>query len=268
VSEPMYRLIARDLREQIESGAVGPGGQLPTELELRDRYRASRNTVRDAVKWLTTRGMVETRPGQGTFAVQRIQPFVTTLSPNPETGLGGVEGAGAFAEVRERGRTPSASGPRVEVQLADGAIAARLRIPEGAQVVTRHVEMYIDRVPWSLQITAYPMTLVSPDALDLLTAQEIPGGVAAYLKLRLGIEEIGHRDRILVRLPNESEIRFFRLPDDGRVSVATVIRTGYRDGDHGPEPYRVTFTVFPADRNQFVINSGRVPKDLAAPAGG
>jgi GntR family transcriptional regulator len=124
-------------------------------------------------------------------------------------------------------RRPAAHRTRVAGQisrLADSAIAARLRIPEGAQVVTRHVEMYIDRVPWSLQITAYPMDLVSPDALDLLTAQEIPGGVAAYLKLKLGIEDVGHRDRILVRLPNESEIRFFRLPDDGRVSVATVIR--------------------------------------------
>ena len=68
MAEPMYRKIAQDLREQIESGLIAPGEQLPTELVLRDRYGASRNTVRDAVKWLMTRGLVETRPGQGTFA--------------------------------------------------------------------------------------------------------------------------------------------------------------------------------------------------------
>jgi GntR family transcriptional regulator len=266
VSEPMYRLIARDLRELIESGAVRPGEQLPTELELRDRYRASRNTVRDAVKWLITRGMAETRPGQGTFAARHIQPFVTTLSPHPETGLSGVEGAGAFAEAKERGQTPSASGLRVEVQLASSAIAARLRIPEGTQVVTRRLEMSIDRLPWSLRATAYPMDLLSPGALDLLKAEEPPGGAAAYLKRTLGIEEVGHRDRILVRQPNEGEARFFRLPDDGRVSMVAVIRTGYRDSGQGPVPYRVTFTIYPADRNQFVINSGRVPSELAAPA--
>jgi hypothetical protein len=28
----------------------------------------------------------------------------------------------------------------------------------------------------------------------------------------------------------------------------------------------VTFTVLPADRHQFVINSGKVPEELAAPA--
>jgi hypothetical protein len=44
-----------------------------------DQYRASRNTVRDAIKWLTTRALVETRPGQGAFITETIQP-VTTLT--------------------------------------------------------------------------------------------------------------------------------------------------------------------------------------------
>ena len=95
--EPMYRHIAEDLRAQIESGALARGSQLPTELELRERYEASRNTVRDAMKWLMNLGLVETRPGQGTFVVEKIDPFVTTLvtdvnplSSDKETGLGTV----------------------------------------------------------------------------------------------------------------------------------------------------------------------------------
>jgi len=264
--DPMYRQIAQDLREQIESGGIAPGAQLPTELELRDQYGASRNTIRDAVKWLATRGLVETRPGQGTFAMQRLQPFVTTLSADPDTGLGGGEGDGAFAEVRERGRTPTASVPRVEVQFAPRYIAARLRLPEGTQVLTRRQERYIDRLPWSLQTTAYPMDLVLQGAVDLLKAQDIPGGAVAYLSRTLNVAPVGHRDRILVRPPNEDEARFFKLPDDGRVSVVSVVRTGYRASEEGPVPFRATFTSFPADRNQFVINSGEVPRELAAPA--
>jgi GntR family transcriptional regulator len=259
----MYRQIAQSLREQIESGVIAPGAQLPTELELRDQFGASRNTIRDAVKWLTTRGLVETKPGQGTFAMQRLQPFVTTLSADGETGLGGGEGEGAYAEVRERGRTPSASVPRVEVQFAPRYIAARLRLPEGTQVLTRRQERYIDRMPWSLQVTAYPMELVTRGAVDLLMAADIAGGAVSYLKRTLGLVQVGHRDRILVRPPNEEEARFFKLPDDGRVSVVSVVRTGYRDGDEGPLPFRVTFSSFPADRNQFVINSGDVPRELA-----
>ena len=82
-ADPMYRQIAADLRGKIEAGELPRGAQLPTEIELRDQYEASRNTVRDAVKWLITRGLVETRPGQGTFVVEKITPFVSTLTGDP-----------------------------------------------------------------------------------------------------------------------------------------------------------------------------------------
>ena len=91
MANPMYRQIAEDLRAQIESGELEPGQQLRTELELRERYNASRNTVRDAIKWLTNLGLVETKPGQGTFVLQTIDPFVTTLTEDPRSGLGGVQ---------------------------------------------------------------------------------------------------------------------------------------------------------------------------------
>ncbi len=77
---------------------------------------------------------------------------------------------------------------------------------------------------------------------------------------------MGYRDRILVRSPDDNESRFFDLPDDGRIPVVTIMRTGYRASDGGPVPYRVTYTALPADRNQLVINAGEVPGDLAAPA--
>lgn len=266
MTEPMYRMIALELQEQIATGTLRPGEQLPTELELRDRHRVSRNTIRDAVKWLINRGLVETRPGQGTFVVERIAPYVTTLSPHAETGLSGVEGEGWVGEVESRGRIATASVPRVEVLEAPRRIAERLRVPVGTQVITRREERSIDRTPWSLQTTAYPMEYVRRGAADLLMAKGIPGGTVAYLRRTLGLEQVGYRDRVLVRPPREDEARFFRLPDDNRISVVSIIRTGYAGGDDGPVPFRVTFTVLPADRNQFVINSGVVPKDLPGPA--
>lgn len=266
MTDPIYWTIAQDLREQIETGGLVPGAQLPSELELRDTYRASRNTIRDAVKWLTTRGLVETRPGQGTFVAQPSKPFVATLSADPATGLGGGEGDGAFAEVRERGLNPSASVPRVEVRTAPRYIAERLRVAEGTHVITRRQELYIDRTPWSLQTTAYQMDLVQAGATDLLMAHDIPGGAVAYLKRTLGIARVGHRDRILVRAPGDDEVRFFKLPDNGRVSVFSVIRTRYRESAEGPVPFCVTFTVLPADRNQFVVNTGDCPAGLAKAA--
>src|ERR1039457_4130280 len=108
----MYRQIADDLRRQIEEGILAPGQQLPTELDLRETYNASRNTVRDAIKWLITRGLVETRPGQGTFVVETIDPFVTTLTRRPDTA------APYSQEVTAKLRRPKDPPPRVEIQEA------------------------------------------------------------------------------------------------------------------------------------------------------
>src|SRR5258707_4350974 len=116
--EPMYRQIAEDLRQKIESGELGHGDQLPTELELREQYDTSRNTIRDAIRLLIARGLVDTRPGQGTFVVPKINPFVTTLFIDPanlpaeqETGLGG-EGTAYAAEETAWGRQGEDSVPQ------------------------------------------------------------------------------------------------------------------------------------------------------------
>lgn len=265
--EPIYRRIAEDLRQEIESGTLAPGSQLPTEIELRDKYEASRNTIRDAVKWLMSRGLVETRPGQGTFVVEKYEPFVTTLSGDWQTdsdsGLGGGEGPAAFKEVEDRYRTWRASTPKVEIQLASGNVASRLRLPEGTAVISRHLERYIDGKPWSMQTSYYPMAL-SEGARRLLEASDIGQGAVKYLEETLGMKQVGYRDRVLVRPPDENEVKFFRLPDDGRIPVIVLLRTGFAESPDGPPTsFRLTETVFPSDRNQFVINAGEVPDRLA-----
>ena len=81
-------------------------------MEFRERYdSASRNTIRDAIKWLTIRGLVETKAGQGTFVTKRIDPFVTELSGDPEA-LGGAEGTTYLSEVNKTQREASFNRPQ------------------------------------------------------------------------------------------------------------------------------------------------------------
>ena len=269
--DPMYRQIAEDLRFKIESRELPQGSQLPTELELRDQYDASRNTVRDAVKWLINLGLVETRPGQGTFVVEKIDPFVTTLftdanplSSDKETGLGG-EGTAYAAEVSAQGRKATDSVPRIEIQQASGVIADELRLTNGSTVVSRHQRRLIDGTPYSLQTTFYPMHLVEQGAVQLIQAEDMRSGAVPYLEEALGIKQVGWRDRITVRAPDATEAAFFRLPEDGRIAVFETLRTGY---DETGQPLRLTITTYPADRNQFVMNVGRTPDSLASERGG
>ena len=258
--DPMYRQIAEDLRQKIESGELGHGTQLPTELELRDQYDASRNTVRDAVKWLITRGLVVTRPGQGTFVVAEIDPFVTILTGEPNKGRDD-EGPVYRAEVEATLRNPTTTDSRVEIRQASGVIASELQLPEGSDTVSRHQQRFIDGTAWSLQTSFYPMSLVERGAVELIQAPNIEEGTVAYLGTELGLKQAGYRDKITVRTPNATETAFFKLPDDGRVAVFEVRRTAF--DDHG-RPFRLTVSVYPTDRNQFAVNVGQVPDVDAA----
>jgi GntR family transcriptional regulator len=256
MANPMYRQIAEDLREQIESGGLLPGQQLRTEIELRERYSASRNTVRDAIKWLTTLGLVETRPGQGTFVVKKIDPFITTLTADPKKGPGGDEVASFGSEVQAQRRTPFSTEPQVEIQKASGRIAADLNLPEGTAVISRHQRRSIDGTPWSMQTSYYPRGLAAKGADQLSDADDIEGGAVKYLQKTLGLRQVGYRDWITVRAPEATEALFFNLPQDGRVGVFEIFRTAF---DQTLTPMRLTVTVFPTDRNQFVVNVGDVP---------
>jgi GntR family transcriptional regulator len=256
MANPMYRQIAEDLRAQIESGELQPGQQLRTELELRDHYEASRNTVRDAIKWLTSLSLVETKPGQGTFVVQKIDPFVTRLTGDPKTGVGSDEGATYRSEVSLRNRKASASPVQVEIQRSSDEIARALRIKQGAEVISRHERRFIDGTPWSMQTSYYPMEFADRGAERLRSARNIEEGTVEYLADNLHIRQVGYSDRITVRAPNPPEADFFKLPSDGRVPMYEITRTAY---DGNGQPMRVTVTVYPTDLNQFIVDVGQVP---------
>jgi GntR family transcriptional regulator len=262
VADSRYRQIADDLRRQIEAEELARGAQLPTEIDLMDQYGASRNTVRDAIKLLITRGLVETRPGQGTFVVEKITPFVTTLTGDPKTGFGGGEDDIYDLEVKATRRVPTASDPRVEIQQANEVTGPELQVEMGSALVSRHQQRYIDGTPWSLQTSFYPMRLVELGAIRLIQATDITQGTVAYLRETLDVNQIGWRDMIVVRPPNEIETNFFKLPDDGRVPVVETRRTTF---DSNGMTVRLTVSVYPADRNQFAVNVGEVPADIVAP---
>jgi GntR family transcriptional regulator len=194
MSGPLYRQISDDLRHKIESGRLAQGAQLPTEEHLMESYHASRNTVRSALKELTTRGLVHTLHGKGTFVSARVDPIVTTLTIDPLTGKAGGEGPVYMSLIAATGRSPSADKPGVEISRAGPAVARHLGVPEGTDVIVRSQRLYLDGLPWSLQTSFYPRTLLSR-APRLLDTSDITEGTVAYM-MELGILQAGYRDEI------------------------------------------------------------------------
>lgn len=251
---PLYRQIADDLRRKIESGELTHGTRLPTEDQLMEVYHASRNTVRGALKELTTGGLVYTLHGKGTFVSQRVIPIVTTLTIDPATGKAGGEGVVYKSLVASSGRSPSAGMPRVGISRARTEVAQYLGMPQDADVIVRHQPLYVDALPWSLQTSFYPRNLADrcPRLLDTADLEE---GTVAYMAEH-GIRQVGYHDEIEWRFPSEAEIAFFDLPLDGHIHVVELRRIAF---DQNKSRVRLTVTVYRADRNQFAINVGDVP---------
>lgn len=56
-----------DLVERIRSGTMPPGSRLPTERDLSEQFRLSRNTVRRVLDSIADEGLIERHVGRGTF---------------------------------------------------------------------------------------------------------------------------------------------------------------------------------------------------------
>ena len=250
-NQPMYKYIADDLRAKIDDGRLAPAVKLSTEGELSEEYKASRNTVREAIRRLTDEGLLESRPGQGTFVAQKIDPFVTVLTADPKTGFGGGENAAYLSQVRDEHREPANTVPRVEVLTASSAVARLLNIPQGSQVVSRSQDRYIDGIEWSRQTSFYLMDFIKKGANELLMAKDIDGGAVRYLADEIGVKQTGYRDWITGRLATEDEQAFFKISHNAAVFVAS--RVAY---DQDNTPMRLTVTIFPVDRNQLIVNVG------------
>jgi GntR family transcriptional repressor for pyruvate dehydrogenase complex len=63
----LYEQIVQQIEESVLNGTLKPGDQLPAERELAQRLGVSRTAVREAVKALREKGLVEAYSGRGTF---------------------------------------------------------------------------------------------------------------------------------------------------------------------------------------------------------
>lgn len=69
-SERLYERIVNQIERRIVAGDLKVGDQLPTERELAEQFAVSRTAVREAVKALQEKGLVEIRLGRGTFVTK------------------------------------------------------------------------------------------------------------------------------------------------------------------------------------------------------
>lgn len=107
---------ADKIRQMILTGEVKPGHLLPPRRELAEQFRVGISTVHEAIQSLSAVGLVESRPGKGTWV--RQDALESVIHPSIITNRFGEIDADTIYEARKF----------LEVALAE--LAARKATPE------------------------------------------------------------------------------------------------------------------------------------------
>lgn len=83
--KPLGARIEDELMKYILQEPVEPGQRIPNEFELAERFGVGRSTIREAVKGLASRGILEVRRGSGTYVIS------TNSHTEDPLGLGKIE---------------------------------------------------------------------------------------------------------------------------------------------------------------------------------
>jgi DNA-binding FadR family transcriptional regulator len=88
-STRIYEEIVRQIKGMIAEGRLKSGDQLPPERDLAEKFLVSRTSVREALRALESLGLIEIRPGEGTFVREvsvesLIQPLALVMASQRE----------------------------------------------------------------------------------------------------------------------------------------------------------------------------------------
>ncbi len=170
---PLHVQLRDLLRGQILSQQLAAHAQLPSERELCECHGVSRITVRQALAELLREGLIYTTVGKGTYvAPRRLKDELVPQSSFTE-------------DMLRRGMTPSSRVLAASILRADDDVAARLRVPPGAEVVRLERLRLADGLPIAIQLSWLPHYLC-PDILRFdLAARSLFSVLRNEYQLRL-----------------------------------------------------------------------------------
>lgn len=137
----LYEQIVQQIEDSVLNGTLKPGDQLPAERELAQRLGVSRTAVREAVKTLREKGLVEAYSGRGTFITDGTSQ-AARQSFDLMVKIGQPEGSPHLAELRlilEPGIAALAATRVQESELA--TMREAVAVMDGAQ---KDPEAYIE----------------------------------------------------------------------------------------------------------------------------
>lgn len=145
--KPLYHQIYDHLHQQIDSGKLSPGDQIPAEIDLMKEYLVARITVRRAIRELVNEGVLDRHAGKGTFVskpkIDRALVNVTSFSSRME-----AIGLHASAKLISKEIISAPHKIAEELQIPTGSpllFLNRLRYSNGDPLVLERVYLSLER---------------------------------------------------------------------------------------------------------------------------
>src|SRR6266700_7070785 len=236
--DPITHQIADQLRAQIRDGSLGPGALLPSEPELAQQHKVSRQTARAALQILEHEGLIVVRPRRGRIvrSTQRLRWHLSEFERPDHTVL--TTSDAWETDIESQGHDPTRQDLEVERIKPPASIAARLRLdPERDICVVRKHVRYIDGKPAILSDDYFNEQIVRGTELaepEDTTREDI-------LK-EAGYEQVYDIDEVITRMPPPAEATKLNILPG--TPVAEHIRTGYTAADR---PVRIMVSIIPGD---------------------
>lgn len=204
MAEPKWRQVLEDLERRLADGDIAD--RFPTDRELVEHYEVSRHTVREAVRHLRARGVIERERGRGSTV--RMPEF----SP-PSGALYSL-----FREVESQG-IPQTSTVLALDTRPDTRSAERLGLPAGTPLVHLERIRYAGDAPLAVDTVWLPPDLGEP----LLDVDFSRTSLYDELDRRLGVRLTGGRETITALVPDPDLVDVLDLaPDEACLRIERV----------------------------------------------
>ncbi|NUT35707.1 MAG: GntR family transcriptional regulator [Hamadaea sp.] len=239
-AEPAYLRIASELRADIASGAMPAGAKLPSESALMHTHGVSRTVAKWAIAVLKGEGLVEGRPGSGTYVrsvprLTRESPARNLASPTPPFASDAANG----------GRSATWEHRSVET-AATSEIAARLAIEPGDPVTQTTYRFFADAPhPVQLSTSWEPLFLTEGTSVQWPEEGDVRGVVARMASIGVDITQV--EERVITRPALPEEIGALGLPRRG-TPILQITRTYFA----ADVPVETADIVLPSERYELV----------------
>ncbi|MFN8648495.1 trehalose operon repressor [Streptococcus sp.] len=225
-----YQEIFNDLQEKILNGSYLAGVLLPTEKELQDQYKVSRDTVRKALRLLTEKGLIQKVQGRGSQVLKQ------ELLNFPVSGLTSYKELVDSLGLNSQTRVIS-----LDLMTVDEQTALQTGFPEGSQVWKLLRTRSIDGI-----VSVLDLDYLAKDCVPNLTQEIAQTSIYAHLEEELGLDISYAQKEITIQASTERE----RLLMDNQDDYLVLIRSRVYLGD--TRQFQYTESRHKIDKFQFV----------------